>query len=409
MAKSVKPLFDINLRKIKSSESIQKLCDGGGLYFICLPQGTKFFRFDYSFQGKRKSISFGTYPDVSLNEARQKRNEAKQLLKDNICPSENKKIQKISNDKSLNTIVNFWIENIAKSRWSEKTYLRSKSNLENNFLKFLGSKNINDITRVDVLDCLKRLQDRDISETSRKLLNYIDRIFKYAVSYNLVEHNIIADIDRKYSFKKITVIHFPTLINENEISVLLYDIDSYIKFNSDISTVYILKILPYVFTRPGELRNAEWIEFDFDKKIWEIPASKMKMRKAHIVPLSHQVVKLLLEIKQYSFNSKYVFPSPISNLKVLSENTINNALARLGYKNKMVAHGFRAMASTILHEKISEHGFYSDIIEVQLSHAETNQIKAAYNRENKLKYIDERFGLMQWWADYLDFLRAKQK
>ena len=410
MPKITTPLTDKEIKNSKlainkkTGKTVQnKLSDGQGLCLIVPMNGSKYFRFDYSFNGKRKSISFGTYPTTSLKEARDKRADAKELIKNGIDPSIDK--QKVKNiDKTFKEVTNIWLE-IQKKRWGAGTYKNAVENMNNNAIVHIGNKALKDVTRLDILDLLQKMADRDVYELQRRILNLLNRIYKYAVTYNIVDHNIIADIDTQNILNLPKRKHFSAITNEDEIKQLMIDIKDYRNtFKGDVSTYYALNLAPYVFTRPYNLRFAQWDEIDLEKGIWDIPGSKMKTGKDFIIPLSEQAINIIKEILPYSkHKSKFIFPSPTSNVKPLSENTLNMALKRMGYKDRMTSHGFRSMFSTIAHEKIKEHGFFSDIIELSLAHEEKNKVKAAYNRENKMKYFDERKELLQWWADWLDY------
>ena len=405
MPRITKPLSDTEIKKSKEKEKVYKLSDGQGLYLVIKTNGTKFFRFDYEIDGKRKSMSFGVYPDISLKEARIKRDESKQLIKNCIDPIREKRNQDMVTFKD---ITEKWLD-IMKNEWKEVTYIKAKSVITNNTYPCIGGKNIKDIKRTDILDLIKIMETRGILESANRLLNYIERIYKYAVTYNLVEHNIIADIDKRNAIKKPQVTHFPAILKEPEIKVLMKDIQSYGKtFRSDISTVYALQLAPFVFLRPYNLRNLTWDEIDLKKTLIKISGEKMKTGNDFIIPLSSQAIKIINKIKPYSYHrSDLVFPSPTSNLKPISENTLNQALMRLGYKGVMTAHGFRAMFSTIAHEKIAEHGFHSDIIESCLAHIDSNKVKSAYNRDSKMKYFEEKKGLLQWWGKWLKLHNEK--
>ena len=400
MPKITKPLTDTEIKKSKPKDKDYKIADGQGLYIVIKKNGTKFFRYDYTYNGKRKSMSFGIYPEVSLKEARKKRENTRELLKNGIDPIITKNQKQTIN--TFEKISQNWLE-IMKGEWKEKTYIKSKSLIEKNCYPYIRDKDIKDITRVDILHIIDTMSKRGVIESSSKLLNFLDRIYKYAVTYNYVEHNIIADIDKKNSIKKAPVKHFATITKESEIKTLLKDINSYGDlFNADISTIQALKFVPFTFLRSYTLRFLEWSEIDFEKRLLDIPSHKMKNNKDFMLPLSTQAMKILKEMRCISFeNSNFVFPSQTTNLKPISENTLNHALMRMGYKGKMTIHGFRAMFSTISHEHIKEHGFSSDIIESCLAHSEQNRVKAAYNRESKTKYLDEKRELLQWWADWL--------
>jgi len=404
MPKITTPLTDTEIKKSKPKDKQYKLSDGAGLCIIITSKGSKYFRFDYSFNGKRKSISFGTYPQTSLKDARIKRDEAKEFIKNGIDPSHNKKIEK----KEINNFEDIamqWFSKM-KDEWADITYNKALQNFKNNCFPVIGYKSIKDITRIDILDMLKIMENKGIYELQNKLINYLSRIYKYAVTYNYAEHNIIADIDKRDVIKQIKVKHFSALTKPKEIKQFMDDLHEYgNNYRSDIATVYALQFAPYVFIRPQNIRNFEWDEVDMKKGVWDIPGHKMKTGKDFIIPLPKQALEILEKIKPYSYHkSKYVFPSPTSNLKTISENTLNQAIMRMGYKDRMTSHGFRGMFSTTAHEHIKDHGHHSDVIEFCLAHEETNKVKSAYDRSSKMKYFDERKELIQWYANWLDSL-----
>ncbi|MDX9795578.1 MAG: tyrosine-type recombinase/integrase [Arcobacteraceae bacterium] len=399
MPKTTKQLTDTEIKKAKSKEKDYKLSDGQGLYIVIKKNGSKMWRFDFSFDKKRKSMSFGLYPEISLKEAREKRELARENIRKNINPIDSKN----SNFK-IETTFKFvalkWLELMKKS-WSESNYKKIKSNLENNAFPHIGNKEIKNITRKEILNIIEKMENRNAIEYANRLLNNIQRIYKYAVTNEWTEYNIISDIDKTNTLQKREKNHMPALTKENEIVQLIKDINSYgIDFKSDISTIYALKIFPFLPLRPYNLRSLEWSEIDFNSQKIEIPKEKMKMKVDFVLPLSSQAKNILREVEKYK-SSIYVFPSSSSNSKFISENTLNHALHRMGYKNKHSSHGFRSMFSTIAHEKRNEHGINSDVIEACLAHAEPNSVKAAYNRVEKMKYIDEKRVLMQWWSDWI--------
>jgi integrase len=400
MPKITTPLTDTEIKKSKSTDKQYKLSDGAGLCLIVPIKGKKYFRFDYSINGKRKSISFGTYPETSLKEARDRRAEAKELIKDGIDPAQQRKIEK--NIETFEMVSAKWLE-LAKGDWEDVTYKKAYETLKNNTL-IIKDKEMKKITRLDILKIIEVMQKREVHVLADRILGYFDRIWKYAVTYNICEHNIIADIDRRNALKQTAKKHFPAITNEKDIKILMNDIKEYKNYKaSDISTIYAFLLAPYIFLRPVNLRTLEWLEIDFKKGYIEIPAEKMKTRKSFIIPMSNQVIKILNDIKPYSQHiSQYVFPSPSDAKRPISENTLNMVLKRMGYKDKMVPHGFRSMFSTIAHEKINEHGHHSDVIELCLAHEEKNKVKGAYNRESKMKHYEERKELLQWYCDWLD-------
>ena len=401
MPKIATPLTDTKIKTSKPKEKDYKLSDGQGLFLLVKTNGTKLWRFDFIFINKRQTMSFGIYPEVGLKEARDRREKARENIKDGINPIESK-----SSNFEINTTFKFisdkWLD-LQKDDWSETNYKKIKGNLEKNAYPFLGNRNIKDISRKDILNLIERMEQRNATEYASRLLSNIQRIYKYAVTNEYVEHNIIADIDKQNSLKKRKTENHPALTKQEDIKQLLKDINNYgIDFMGDISTIFALKLAPYLALRPYNLRSLEWDEINFEKELIEISKEKMKMDKDFVLPLSKQALQILKEIEKFKSGSKYLFYSSSSQIRCISENTINHALHKMGYKNKHTGHGFRAMFSTIAHEHISEHGFHSDIIESCLSHSEKNAIKAAYNRESKFKYLEEKRKLMQWWADWLD-------
>jgi len=400
MARITKPLADTAINKAKWEGKNYYLYDGDGLVLL-VTQNSKLWRFNYKFEDKRKTISFGKYPDVTLKEARELRQKAKDNLKKNINPVESKN-SNFELETTFKFISDKWLA-LQKDDWSETNYKKIKGNLENNAYPFLGDRNIKDISRKDILLLIERMEIRNATEYASRLLSNIQRIYKYAVTNEYVEHNIIADIDKQNSLKKRKVENHPALTKKEDIKQLLKDINSYgIDYMADISTIYALKIAPYLALRPYNLRSLEWSEINFDEKIIDINKEKMKTNKDFILPLSKQALEIVKEIEKFKSDSTYLFYSSTSKKRCISENTINHALHKMGYKDKHTGHGFRAMFSTNAHEYISEHGLHSDVIESCLAHSEKNAIKAAYNRESKFKYLEEKRKLMQWWADWLD-------
>lgn len=408
MAKSIVPLSEAQIRTAKRKEKDYKLYDGGGMCLVIWSreERKKSWIFDYSFQTKRKSISFGLYPDISLAEARKKRQEAKEKITQGIDPSEERKAIKkeLDNPSTLKNISEEWFEH-KKSKLSPTTIKKKKSFLVNHVYDVIGQRDIKDISRLDIIAVLKEIQSKGSIEVAERVFNMLSNIWRYAVTMQIVEHNIIADIEKSMVIQTQDKKHYPTIIDPKEIGILLNAIDNY---KGDINTKLALTISPYVFLRSFNIRSLEWKYIDFEKREIRIPAIKMKMKVPHIIPLTDRTIEILKEAYSISAHcSVYVFPSSISNLKMMSENTLNQGLRRLSYsKDEIVFHGFRAMASTIMHEKIGEHGMHADVIERQLAHAERNGVKAAYNHA---QYLKERKILMQWWSDYLDNLKMNIK
>ncbi len=406
MPKVVKPLTDKEIKASKAKEKEYKLSDGQSLYLVVKTNGTKFFRYDFTFEKKRKSMSFGIYPDISLAEARILKDKAKELLKQNINPILEKNSSNNLDDTNIfKNIAEKWLLRM-KNDWVDKTFIKVVNVLENHAYPYIGNKSIKDITRTDILNIIDRMNKKGLFGSAEKLISNFNRIYKFAVTYNYVEHNIVSDIDKKNVIISTRHNHYPAITNEDDVKELINDIQSFEDlFNADITTIIALKLAPLVALRPFNLCSLEWSEINFEKKYLDIPANKMKTKKDFIMPLSKQAIKILKTIEPFSdHKSKYVFPSPTSNHKNINDATINHALKKLGYKDRHCTHGFRSTFSTITHEKVKEHGLNSDIIESCLAHEEHNQVKASYNRSSKMKYFEEKKELMQWWADWLDNL-----
>ena len=402
MKRTTKKLTELELKKAEIKDKDYNLSDGDGLYFIVRKNGSKFFRLDFRYGGKRLSMSLGTYPKTSLREARDKTIDAKKLLENNINPISIKRLNKITEEITLNFVIDKWLE-IRKLNSSENTYLTNQRILKNVTDK-IGNVAIKDIQRQDYIEIILNVQKKGRIETGLRILSLLFKIYQFAVTNGYIEHNIIVDIDKKSTLLKNKEAHLPAITEKEDIKQLLIDIYSIEdKFRSHISTIYIFKLIPYVFVRNENIRLMCWDDLDLEKGFWAIPKEKMKMNVDFVCPLPKQAIKLIKQIEPYSrHRSKYVFPSPQKNDRGVSGATLSNNLNKLGYQDKHTFHGFRSMFSTIAHELYKEHGFHSDIIEACLAHKEKNRVKAAYNRESKFKYFDEKKELIQWWADWLD-------
>lgn len=406
MARITKPLTDKEIKAAVPKEKEYKLFDGGGLYLSVTTKGQKWWRLKYIFEGKEKRLSLGVYPTSSLQDARQKREELKSLIAKGIDPAfkrkEKKEAIKTEEIKKINTFKNIskeWIE-LQRSRLSEATLKKYKQALERDYYPIIGDKSMNAITRQDLISISKAMQDRDAVETAHRLLNLCKAIWRYALQLEKVEHNIVNDISKKDVLKPFVKKHFRTITDKGRIGELMKAIDTY---KGEFTTKSALKLLTLTFVRPYNIRFAEWSEFDLKNKVWIIPASKMKMRKPHTIPLTPQGIKILEDIYPYTRDAKYVFHSPISRLNPISENTLNQALKRLEFGGEIVSHGFRAMFSTIAYESGL---FRGEVIEDLLAHQETNQVKRAYNRA---AYETEKRELMQWWSDFLDEVKSEDR
>ena len=400
MARITKPLSDKEIKAAKPKEKEYKLFDGDGLFLLITVAGKKLWRFKYRFDGKEKLISnLGVYDTVSLQEARGKREELKKLISQGIDPiQERKKAKeaiKAEEIKSQNTFKNVsieWVE-LQRSRLKEGTLSKYERALERDFYPSIGEMSMTDIVRQDLIKIAKMIQDRGAVETAHRLLNLCNQIWRYALQVEKVDRNIVNDISKKDVLQSFKKSNFRTITDKERIGELMTAIDNY---TGEFTTKSALKLLALTFVRPYNIRFAEWPEFDLKKGIWTIPAEKMKMKREHKLPLSHQAVKILEAIYPHTKDAKYVFHSPISRTKPISENTLNQALKRLDFGAEIVSHGFRAMFSTIAYESGQ---FRGEVIEDLLAHQEKNQVKRAYNRA---AYETEKRELMQWWSDFVD-------
>lgn len=398
------PLSDIKIRALKAgikpdgttTSKAYRVTDEKGLYLEVKPTGSKLWRFKYRFVGKEKLLSVGIYPDVSLKQAREQRDQLRKQIANGVDPSNIRKAEKLSNagQLSFEFVAREWHQKF-RHRWSEKYALNTINRLEREVFPFIGSKNINDIKAPELLAVLRRMESRGILETAHRVHQKCGQIFRYAVATGRAERDPSTDL--KGALPPVKVKHHASIIEPQQIGGLLRAINGY---SGSFVTVCALRLAPLVFVRPGELRHAEWAEFDLEKAEWRIPAEKMKMASVHVVPLSKQAITVIETLKPLTGSGKYLFPSIRTTTRPMSENTVNGALRRLGYTgDEMVGHGFRSMASTILNEQ----GWNRDAIERQLAHSERDGVRAAYNYA---EYLPERKRMMQAWADYLDGLTS---
>ncbi|MEX7641935.1 MULTISPECIES: tyrosine-type recombinase/integrase [Stenotrophomonas maltophilia group] len=393
-----KSLTDMAARNAKGKEKPYKLSAGAGLYLLVMPNGSRYWRMKYTFAGKEKLLSIGVYPEISLKEALEKRDAARVQLRAGQDPSEEKQLQKLkaelSVDDRFEAVALEWLESrrdLAVSTWTKAKWM-----LETYAFPWLGRRPIDGISTAEVLAVLRRLESQDKIESTQRLRQICGQVFRYAVATGRLDRDPTSAL--RGALKTAKNRHYASITEPARVGELLRAIDGY---TGQFTTLCALKLAPLVFTRPGELRKAEWSEIDLEARQWSIPGEKMKMGVAHIVPLSRQAVAILRELQPVTGKGRYVFPSLRSGRDPMSENTVNAALRRLGYgTDDMTGHGFRSMASTLLHEM----GWTSDAIERQLAHSERNPIKAAYNRA---EHLPERRKMMQAWADYLDSLRGK--
>ena len=384
-------LSDARLRKLTEPG---KHFDGGGLYLELTPAGGRYWRLKYRFAGKEKRLAFGVYPDVSLKEARDRREAARKALDRGEDPGDLKKaakekaVHEASN--SLEAVTNDWLAHHAP-RWTPTTMARIRASLEADIFPSLGSRPMASITAREIMAAVQKIEARGSGEMAGRVLQRIKAAFRYAVVHHRIESNPMLDLVPSEVLKPRQTKHRPALA-ERDLPEFLKKLGDY---QGDVSTRHALQLLILTAVRPGEARGARWDEFDLDARLWRIPAERMKMRTEHLVPLSRQAIEAVEAMQPLSGHRDLVFPSPFYPAKPISENTFNSALSRMGYKNVATAHGFRSLFSTVANEA----GWNPEVIERQLAHAERNQVRAAYNRSS---YRQDRVKLMQWWANHLD-------
>ena len=407
-------LTDLEVKRERATDKAVKLADGGGMYLLVQPDsvkinekkkkvivpGAKYWRLDYRFAGKRKTLALGVYPDVSLLEARERREQARKLLANDTDPGNIKKVQKaavVAEKAAIVALTENSFENVAREwfskhapNWKENHSSKIIRRLEMDIFPWIGARPAGEILAPELLATIRRIESRGALETAHRALANCGQVFRYAVATGRAQRNPAADL--RGALPPVKGGHFASIVDPKAIGELLRDLDGY---QGAFVTRCALRLSPLVFLRPGELRKAEWAEIDLDKAEWRIPAARMKMDALHIVPLSTQAVAILREIQPLTGAGKYVFPGARTDTRPMSENAVLAALRRMGYTtDEMTGHGFRSMASTLLNEQ----GFNRDAIERQLAHAERDGVRAAYNYA---EYLPERKRMMQSWADYL--------
>jgi integrase len=387
-------LTEFAVRAAKPAAKDTKVFDERGLYLLMCANGSKLWRLKYRFSGREKLLSLGAYPDVGLKGARDAREEARKLLATGVDPSSQRKLEKIAQGNTFEAVAREWVS-IQEKTLSASTLSRERSRLERFIFPHLGGRPIAQITPAEFLGVLKRIELRGTNDSAHRTRSICSRVLRYAVATGRAERDCTADL--RGALPPVSGGHFAAITEPAKIGELLRAIDGYI---GQPSTAYALRLAPYVFVRPGELRQATWSEFDLKSAEWRIPAERMKAGEPHLVPLSRQALQLLRHLQPITGHGRYLFSSLRSTARPISDNTINAALRRLGYSGEeMTGHGFRSMASTALNEQ----GWHPDLIELQLAHAERNKVRGAYNRAQRLA---ERRQMMQAWADYLDRLRS---
>jgi len=373
------------------------LFDGSGLYLEVTPRGGKWWRLKYRFGGKEKRISLGVYPDVSLKDARERRDEARKLLANGIDPGENRKAAKASKAEraanSFETVAREWFAKHS-GNWSPHHALRIMNRFERDIFPWLGGKPVADITAPQLLATIRRIEGRGALETAHRTLGSCGQVFRYAVATGRAERDPSTDL--RGALPPVKGNHFASVTEPTKVAEVLRALDGY---QGTLPVQCALRLAPLVFVRPGELRHAQWEDIDLEAAEWRYTVTKTDTK--HIVPLATQAVDILRELQPLTGRGRYLFPSARSTKKPMSDNAILAAMRRMGIeKHEMTGHGFRAMARTILDEVL---GVRPDLIEHQLAHAVRDPNGRAYNRT---AHLPERKKMMQEWADYLDKLKA---
>lgn len=387
-------LSDVACRQAKPRDKAYPLSDGGGLFLWVTPAGGKSWRWQYRYDGKKKLMTFDAYPDVSLSQARERHKQARAMLATGTDPMAARKAEKQADAMTFKAVAEKWFTHWKPSK-TEKHAGEVWRRLELDILPTLGDTPANDLTAAQVRDCIKAIEARGALDIAKRQLQKCSQIMRYAVAHDLAERNPVADIQpsdilparKKRNYSR---------IDAKELPQLLRDMDAYV---GGEHTRLALQLMALTFVRTGELIGAKWGEFYIDAGRWNIPAERMKMRTPHIVPLSKQALAVLQKLQALSFGREYVFPADTGKPTHMSNNTILYALYRMGYRGRMTGHGFRGVASTILHEQ----GWPHEHIELQLAHQERDEVSAAYNHA---LYLPKRAKMMQSWADHLDALRV---
>lgn len=393
------PLTDIEVRTAKPGPKPYKLSDGGWLFLLVNPTGSKLWRIAYRIDGKEKLLSLGAYPTVSLKEARAKRDEAKALISQGMDPSHQRRIEKltraISNATTFKLVADEYVDKQKREGRAVNTLNKIEWLLSLATPK-IGDRPISELSPAEVLAVLKAVEARGNYETAKRLRATIGAVCRFAIATARASNDPTSALKGALLSPKVK--HRPAITDPAALGELLRAIDG---FSGQPATVAALRLLPHVFTRPGELRMAEWSEFDLDKAIWTVPARRTKMRREHLVPLSRQALDILEALRPITGEGKLVFPGTRTVQRPISENTLNAALRRLGYTtDEVTSHGFRATASTLLNESGK---FSPDAIERALAHQDADAVRRAYARG---AYWAERVRMAQWWSDYLDELKA---
>ena len=394
MARTTKPLTNTEVKQAKPKEKVYTLSDGGGLQLRVKPNGSKLWLFDYirPYTKKRTSLSFGSYPALSLADARNKRNEARELLAKDIDPKEHRdetsRLKNIAHNNTLEHIAAKWLE-VKKNTVSENHAIDTWRSLELHIFPNLGKVPIHKITAIKTIDIIEPIATKGSLETVKRLCQRLNEIMVYAVNTGIITSNPLTGISK--AFQLPVKQHLPTLKPE-KLPVLMAVLS---QASIKLTTRCLIEWQLHTMVRPSEAAGTRWNEIDLDKGLWDIPKERMKQKKPHVVPLTQQCIELLNVMKPISANSQFVFPSDRNPKTHTNPSTANMALKRMGFDKQLVAHGLRALASTALNEQ----GFDADVIEAALAHTGKNEVRNAYNRTN---YLERRKPVMRWWSEYID-------
>ena len=390
-------LSDTEIRKAKPAGKRQRLSDGRGMYLEVTTGGGKLWRLKFRFDGKEKLLALGVYPDVSLKEARRRRDEARQVLADGTDPTAQRKAarqaRKVASLNTFEATARAWLDHRADA-WVERTRAVILASLENDAFPVIGTRPIAEVQPAEIRNLVQGIEARGAGETAGRVFQRLRSIFRYAIAHDLIATDPTYPLKPAEIFKPRKVEHRAAL-SERDVPTFLHRLANY---EGDPTTAAALTLLMLTAVRPGELRGTRWDEIDTQRALWRVPAERMKMKAEHIVPLSEQALAVLDIMRPISAGGALVLPSPFYPGKPLSDGTLNSALARMGYKGIATAHGFRTLFSTCANEA----GWNRDFIEKQLAHEDRDDVRGAYNRA---QWLDERTKMMQWWADRIEQLR----
>lgn len=383
-------LTDTAIRKAGIKQTAYRLTDGGGLYLQVTPAGGKLWRWKYRFDGREKLMAFGRYPEVSLAQARERHAEARKLLASGVDPMVERKTEKAKEENTFQNVQSRWFEHWRQGK-SPRHVDYVQRRMETDILPALGIRPIAEIEAPELVAMVKAIEQRGARDIAKRALETTGQIFRFAIAHGYTTRNPASEIRPSDILKSTRKVNYAR-VDAKELPDLLRAIEVY---PGTHVTRLALKLMALTFVRTSELIGAKWAEFDLEAARWDIPAERMKMRTPHIVPLSRQALDVLDALRTLTGESEWLFPGDRNASKPMSNNTILKGLERMGYKGRMTGHGFRGLASTILHEQ----GYNHEHIELQLAHAPRNAVSAAYNHA---LYLEPRARMMQGWADYLE-------